>query len=53
LDRLQIVEAANEKQVGYLLDDLERIRDASRPEGVPDLINLVADFSREHVSPDS
>ena len=38
--RLQVVEPAQEEQVGDLLDDLERVGDAARPEGVPDAVDL-------------
>lgn len=38
--RLDVIQAAHEKQVGDLLDDLERIGDPARPEGIPHLIDL-------------
>ena len=36
LQRVQVVEPLDEKQVGDLLDDFERIGDAAGPEGIPD-----------------
>ncbi len=45
---VQVVEALQEQQVGDLLDDLERVRDPTRPEGVPDAVHLVAEFTGEH-----
>jgi hypothetical protein len=51
LQLLHLVEALDEDQVGDLLDDLERIGQASRPEVVPDAVDLVAQFSRQHQSP--
>jgi hypothetical protein len=47
-DGLQIIQTANEKQIRDLLDHLERIGDASRPERVPNAVDLTADFAREH-----
>jgi hypothetical protein len=38
--RVQVVQPAQEEQVGDLLDHLERVGDAARPEGVPDLVDL-------------
>ncbi len=43
LQRLQLVEAADEEEVGDLLDHLDGIGDAARPEAVPDLVDLTAD----------
>jgi hypothetical protein len=40
--------AFEEKQIGDLLNDFERVRDAARPERVPDLINLTANFTGKH-----
>ena len=48
LQRLQVVEAAKEEQVGDLLDDLKRIGDAAGPEGVPDAIDLASDLAGQH-----
>lgn len=44
-----VVQAAEEKQVGDLLHDFEGVGDAAGPEGVPDAIDLAADFTGEHV----
>jgi hypothetical protein len=49
--RVEIVEPPQEEEVGDLLDDLERVRDASRPEGVPDAVDLAAKLAGEHMSP--
>ena len=35
------VEPTEEQQVGNLLHDLQRVRDAAGPERVPDAVNLV------------
>ena len=40
LERVQVVEPAQEQQVGDLLDDFERVGDAAGPEGVPDAVDL-------------
>ena len=47
------VEPLDEEQIGELLDDRERIRNAARPHGVPDLVDLGLEFTRDHdcVSP--
>jgi len=41
LECLQVVESLDEDQVGDLLDNLERVRDAARPERVPLPVDLV------------
>jgi hypothetical protein len=46
--RVQIVEPALEQQVGDLLDHLDRVGDAAGPKGVPEGIDLVAEFACEH-----
>jgi hypothetical protein len=38
-------EALEKKQVSDLLNDLERVGNAARPEGIPDLIDLTANFA--------
>jgi uncharacterized protein (DUF1330 family) len=45
---LRIVETLDEDEAGDLLDHLERIGEPARPEVVPDAIDLVAQFSRQH-----
>ena len=40
-----LVEAAHEQQVGDLLDHLERIGDAARPEGIPHIVDLGSQFA--------
>ena len=47
-ERVQVVEPLEEKQVGDLLDDFQRVGDAAGPEGVPDAVDLVTDFVGEH-----
>jgi hypothetical protein len=49
LQRLEFVEALQEEQVGDLLDHLERIADAARPEGIPDAVDLLLDDAGDHV----
>ena len=44
------IQRAQEKQVGDLLDHLQRVGDAARPEGVPDLVDAVAEFTGKHGS---
>ena len=49
--RVDFVEPAQEQEVGDLLDDLDRIGDAARPEGVPDRVDFRAKFPRQHHVP--
>ncbi len=48
---MEVVEPFDKQKVGNLLDDRERVRHAARPEGVPNLIYLIADVARQHCSP--
>src|ERR1700679_214397 len=48
LGNFLLVQPLEKKQVGDLLNNLERIGDAARPEGIPDLIDLTANFAGEH-----
>lgn len=48
---MKIVEALDEEQVGDLLDHPEGIGHPARPEGIPDLVDLGADWPSEHVVP--
>ncbi len=48
LECVKIVESPDEEEVGNLLDDFERIGNAACPKGIPDLIDLTADFTGEH-----
>ena len=48
LQLLHLVEALDEDQVGDLLDHLQRIGQPARPEVVPDAVDLVAQFTRQH-----
>ena len=50
LARVQLVQALDEQQVGELLDDRERVRDAARPHGVPDLVDLGLQLTGDHDS---
>jgi hypothetical protein len=45
---VQVVQAADEQQVGDLLDHLQRVGDAAGPEGIPDLVDLVLDVAGDH-----
>lgn len=45
---VEIVQPLDEKQIRDLLDHRERVGDAARPEGVPDLVDLIAQFPRQH-----
>ena len=47
-ERLQLVKPLDEKQIGDLLDDFQRIGNPAGPEGIPDLIDLVTNFVGEH-----
>ena len=47
-ERVQIVEPLDEEQVGELLDDRERIRDAARPHRVPDVVHFGFEFAGDH-----
>jgi hypothetical protein len=46
--RVQVVQPAQEEQIGDLLDHLERVGDAAGPEGVPDLVDLALDVAGDH-----
>ena len=48
LQRVQVVQPPQEEQVGDLLDDFERVGDPPGPEGVPDAVDLIAEFTGEH-----
>ena len=50
LERVEVVEAAQEEQIGNLFDDLQRIGDAAGPEGIPDLVDLALDGAGDHVA---
>ena len=51
LECMRLVQAADEEEIGDLLDHLERVGDATRPEGVPDVVDLGAKFTRQHAIP--
>jgi hypothetical protein len=44
LHELQVVKALDEQQVGDLLDDLDRVGDSARPEGIPHAIDLALEL---------
>ena len=48
-ERVEIVKALDEEQIRELLHHFKRVGDPSRPEVVPDLVDLVACFSGKHV----
>ena len=48
LQRVKVIEPANEEQVGDLLDDFERVGDAARPKGIPNSVDLIANVAGEH-----
>jgi hypothetical protein len=50
---LQLVKPADEEQIGDLFDDFQRVRNAARPERVPELIDFITEFAGEYcvVSP--
>lgn len=41
-EQLQVIEPAEEEQVGDLLNHLKRVRNAARPERIPDAVDLIA-----------
>ena len=50
LARVQLVQTLDEEQVGQLLDDRERVRDAAGPHGVPDSVDLGLQLAGDHDS---
>jgi hypothetical protein len=48
LQRVQVVQEFEKKQIGNLLDDFEGVGDAAGPESIPDAVNLITDFTGEH-----
>ena len=51
LARVHVIEAADEEEVGDLLDHLERIGDSPCPERIPNTIDLVPEFTCKHLPP--
>ncbi len=45
---VQLVQTLDEEQVGELLDDRERVRDAAGPHGVPDSVDLGLQLAGDH-----
>ena len=50
LTRVQLVQPLDEEQVGELLNDRERVRDAAGPHGVPDSVDLGFQLTGDHDS---
>ena len=50
LGNLLFVQSLEKEKVGNLLNNFERVGDASRPEGIPDLIDLTTNFAGKHRS---
>lgn len=46
-----LVEAADEQEVGDLLDHLDRVRDPAGPEGIPYVVDFGSQFTCEHSTP--
>lgn len=51
LGGVDVVQALDENEIGELLDDGQRVRDAPCPEGRPDAVNLGLDFPCDHFAP--
>jgi hypothetical protein len=47
LQRFQLIQPPNKQQVGELLPHLQRVGDATAPEGIPDPVDLVAQLAGE------
>ena len=45
---LEFIEAFEKEQIGNLLNDFQRIRDATRPQRVPDAVNLAPNLACKH-----
>lgn len=45
---LQLIKAFDEKQIGYLFDNFQRIRNPTGPERIPDLIDLASNLVSKH-----
>jgi len=50
LGNFLFVQPLEKEKVGDLLDNFERVGDAARPESIPDLIDLTANFACKHKS---
>ena len=48
LGNFLFVQSLEKKKVGDLLKNLERVGDTARPESIPDLIDLTANFAGKH-----
>jgi hypothetical protein len=46
--RMQLVESLDEQQRGHLRDHFQRVRDAARPEVIPDPVDLGLQLSSDH-----
>jgi len=49
LGPLRVVEHLHEEQIGHLLQDCNGVGDASRPEGIPYLVDASLDFACDYV----
>ena len=48
LQGMEITQPFQEKEIGNLLDDFERVGDAARPESIPERVDFAADFTGKH-----
>lgn len=46
--RVQVVQPADEQQIGDLLDDLQWVGDATGPERIPDPVDLALELAGYH-----
>ena len=49
--RVEVIQAADEQQVGDLFDHLQRIGDAARPERIPDPVDIALQLAGDHDPP--
>ena len=42
---MRLIKPAHEQEIGDLFDNFERIGDPAGPEGIPDIIDLGAEFT--------
>jgi len=46
---LEFIQAPEKKEVGHLLNDKQRIAEATGPESFPDPVNFGTKFSSDHI----
>jgi hypothetical protein len=46
--KMQVVQAAQKEQISDLLNHFNRVGNAARPEGVPNLVNFAFEIAGEH-----